>query len=108
MLLVFFTARSFLPHLVEKNSNSEEQFGTCGKIAVISSIMGSQECAGSNALIYRASKAAATNLARSLAIELAPAALLLGRITPDGYEPIWAAPSANVSPQESCRTFDQI
>ena len=49
---VFFTIRSFLPHLVPKNSKRVEQSVTNGKIAVISSIMGSQERAGSNAPIY--------------------------------------------------------
>ena len=49
---VFFTARSFLPHLAEKNSKSEGRSDNYGKIVVISSIMGSQKHAGSNAPIY--------------------------------------------------------
>ena len=97
---VFFTARSFLPHLVKKNSKSEEQFGTCGKIAIISSIMGSQERAGSNAPIYRASKAAATNLARSLAIELAPRSIAVGAYHPGWVQTDMGGPSADVLPQE--------
>ena len=52
---VFFTVRSFLPHILQ---------GTPGKIAIISSKMGSQELADSNAPIYRASKAA-TNKSRT-------------------------------------------
>ena len=98
---VFFTARSFLPHLVKKNSKSEKQSGTYGKIAVISSIMGSQKRAGSNAPIYRASKAAATNLARSLAIELAPRNIAVGAYHPGWVRTDMGGPSANVSPQES-------
>ena len=98
---VFFTARSFLPHLTEKNRKSGEQSGTYGKIAVISSIMGSQECAGSNAPIYRASKAAATNLARSLAIELAPRGVAVGTYHPGWVRTDMGGPSADVSPQES-------
>lgn len=98
---VFFTARSFLPHLVEKNSKNECQSVTHGKIAVISSIMGSQEHAGSNAPIYRASKAAATNLARCLAIELAPRGIAVGAYHPGWVRTDMGGPSADVSPQES-------
>ena len=98
---VFFTVRSFLPHLVEKNRKTETKSGTCSKIAVISSIMGSQERAGSNAPIYRASKAAATNLARSLAIELAPRSIAVGAYHPGWVRTDMGGPSANVSPQES-------
>lgn len=98
---VFFTARSFLPHLVKKNNKSDEQSSTYGKIAVISSIMGSQERAGSNAPIYRASKAAATNLARSLAIELAPRNIAVGAYHPGWVRTDMGGPSADVSPQES-------
>ena len=109
---VFFTARSFLPHLVKKNSKSEEQSGTNGKIAVISSIMGSQEYAGSNAPIYRASKAAATNLARCLAIELAPRGIAVGAYHPGWVRTDMGGPSANISPQESAAgllsRFDQL
>ena len=98
---VFFTTRYFLPHLVKKNSKNARQSGTYGKIAVISSIMGSQERAGSNALIYRASKAAATNLARSLAIELAPRSIAVGAYHPGWVRTDMGGPSADVSPQES-------
>ncbi|MFL2844801.1 MAG: SDR family oxidoreductase [Candidatus Puniceispirillaceae bacterium] len=109
---VFFTARSFLPHLVEKNDESEGQSGTNGKIAVISSIMGSQERAGGNAPIYRASKAAATNLARCLAIELAPRGIAVGAYHPGWVRTDMGGPSANVSPQESAAgllsRFDQL
>ena len=98
---VFFTARSFLPHLTKNNSKNEEQSDTYGKIAVISSIMGSQQRAGSNAPIYRASKAAATNLARSLAIELAPRRIAVGAYHPGWVQTDMGGPSADVSPQES-------
>ncbi len=98
---VFFTARAFLPHLVKKNSKSGEQSGTNGKIAVISSVMGSQERAGSNAPIYRASKAAATNLARSLAIELAPRGIAVGAYHPGWVRTDMGGPEASVSPEDS-------
>jgi NAD(P)-dependent dehydrogenase (short-subunit alcohol dehydrogenase family) len=89
---VFFTAQSFLPHLLD---------GTPGKIAVISSIMGSQELASSNALIYRASKAAATNLARSMAVELAPQAVAVGAFHPGWVRTDMGGPEASVSPSDS-------
>lgn len=109
---VFFTARSFLPHLIEKNDKSDGQSGTYGKIAVISSIMGSQERAGSSAPVYRASKAAATNLARCLAIELAPRGIAVGAYHPGWVRTDMGGPSAHVSPQESAAgllsRFDQL
>ncbi len=51
---------------------------------MISSQMGSSARAGSNAPIYRATKAAATNLARSMALELADDGIAVG-----AYHPGW-------------------
>jgi len=59
---VFLTIEALLPNLRAAG----------GKVAIISSQMGSGERAGGNALVYRASKAAALNLGRNLAVELAP------------------------------------
>lgn len=59
---VFLTIEALLPNLKAAK----------GKVAIISSQMGSSERAGGNAFIYRASKAAALNLGRNLAVELAP------------------------------------
>jgi len=89
---VFFTARSFLPHILD---------GTPGKIAIISSIMGSQELADSNAPIYRASKAAATNLARTMAVELAPQGVAVGAFHPGWVRTDMGGPQASTSPQDS-------
>ena len=72
---VFFTARHFAGHL--KGSAAP-------RIAVISSQMGSSERAGTTAPIYRATKAAATNLARSMALELADDGIAVG-----AYHPGW-------------------
>ena len=43
-----------------------------GKVAIISSQMGSSERSGGNAFAYRSSKAAALNLGRNLAVDLSP------------------------------------
>lgn len=72
---VFQTVQAFLPRL--KASASP-------KIAIIASQMGSSERAGGNAFIYRASKAAAVNLARNLALDLAPDGIAVG-----AYHPGW-------------------
>jgi len=89
---VFWTARSFLPHLLD---------GKAGKIAVISSVMGSQKLADSNAPIYRASKAAATNLARTMAVELAPKGIAVGAYHPGWVRTDMGGPQASVSPHDS-------
>lgn len=74
----FFTTRYFLPHL--RNSKSG------AKVAIISSLMGSQTHTASSAYAYRASKAGANNIALTLSHELrdeqiAVAALLQRRAT---------------------------
>ncbi len=72
---VFMTVRACLPALRRSN---------LGKIAVISSQMGSSERAKGNAYLYRASKAAATNLAVSMSKELAAEGIAVG-----AYHPGW-------------------
>ena len=79
---VFFTARHFLANL--KDGAADRDAGIIPRIAVMSSQMGSSERAGTSAPIYRATKAAATNLARSMALELAEDGLAVG-----AYHPGW-------------------
>ena len=79
---VFFTARHFLANL--KNGAADRDAGIIPRIAVMSSQMGSSERAGTSAPIYRATKAAATNLARSMALELAEDGIAVG-----AYHPGW-------------------
>ena len=72
---IFFTVRAFLPRL-EKAAEP--------KIAIVSSIMASSERAPGGSYIYRASKAAATNLARNLAVDLKAQGIAVG-----AYHPGW-------------------
>jgi NAD(P)-dependent dehydrogenase (short-subunit alcohol dehydrogenase family) len=57
---VFFTVRAFAP-MVSAGK---------GRIAIISSRMGSSQAASGSSYAYRASKAAASNIAANLAVEL--------------------------------------
>lgn len=72
---VFLTAMAFLPNLA-MSANP--------KLAIMSSQMGSSERAGGNAFVYRASKAAALNLGRNLAVDLARRNIAVGI-----YHPGW-------------------
>jgi NAD(P)-dependent dehydrogenase (short-subunit alcohol dehydrogenase family) len=72
---VFLTIQALLPHLRRSDA---------GKIAIISSQMGSDTRAPGGSYIYRASKAAALNLGRNLATDLKPAGISLGI-----YHPGW-------------------
>lgn len=71
---VFFTARALAPNVIAAK----------GRIAIISSRMGSSERAGGNTYAYRASKAAASNLAANLAVELKPKGVAVA-----SYHPGW-------------------
>ncbi|MEM6943468.1 MAG: SDR family NAD(P)-dependent oxidoreductase [Pseudomonadota bacterium] len=72
---VFFTVEAFLGHL---------RGAARPRIAILSSIMGSSARAPGGSYIYRASKAAATNLARNLAQDLTGDGIAVG-----AYHPGW-------------------
>ena len=91
---VFFTARHFAGHL--KGSAAP-------RIAVISSQMGSSERAGTTAPIYRATKAAATNLARSMALELADDGIAVGAYHPGWVQTDMGGAGAAITAEESAR-----
>ena len=74
---VFYTARHFSAMMPDHAPKP-------ARVAVISSQMGSSARSGTMAPIYRATKAAATNLARSMALELAPRGIAVG-----AYHPGW-------------------
>ena len=72
---VFLTVEALLPNLLA---------GRAPRVAIIASQMGSSERARGSNYIYRASKAAAINLGRNLAVDLAPRGVAVGI-----YHPGW-------------------
>ena len=101
---VFFTARHFLPHLraaALNGSTSLDGSASLARLAVISSQMGSSTRAGISAPIYRASKAAANNLARSLSLELAPDNIAVGAWHPGWVQTDMGGSEAAITPQTS-------
>lgn len=71
----FLTVQTLLPAMRRGNG---------AKVAIIASAMGSQERAPGGSYIYRASKAAAVNVARNLARDLATEGIAVG-----AYHPGW-------------------
>jgi NAD(P)-dependent dehydrogenase (short-subunit alcohol dehydrogenase family) len=91
---VFFTIRAFLPKLKK---------AAAPKIAVVSSIMASSEQAPGGAYIYRASKAAATNLARNLAVDLKDQGVAVGAYHPGWVRTDMGGPRAAIDAEESAK-----
>jgi NAD(P)-dependent dehydrogenase (short-subunit alcohol dehydrogenase family) len=87
----FLTVRAFLPRVEAAQ----------GKIAIISSVMGSSERARGGSYLYCASKAAATNLACNLAKELAGRSVAVGAYHPGWVRTDMGGTSAAISPEES-------
>lgn len=75
--------------------------GGGSRIAVISSQMGSSARAPGGSYIYRASKAAATNLARNLAADLSPAGIAVGAYHPGWVRTDMGGASADVDVRDS-------
>ncbi len=69
----FFAVRALLPNL---------RLAQSPKVAIIASAMGSSTHAGGGSYIYRASKAAAINLARNLSVELSRQGIAVGVFHP--------------------------
>ncbi len=87
----FLIARAFLPKITSPG----------GKIAIISSKMGSTAMVSGNAYIYRASKAAATNIACNLAAELKPRGVAVGSYHPGWVRTDMGGSGADISVEES-------
>lgn len=90
----YATIRALLPNL---------RAGAQKKIAIIASIMGSTErvIEKGNAYPYRASKAAAVNLARNLAAELTPEGIAVGAYHPGWVRTEMGGAAADISVRES-------
>ena len=95
---VFFTIRAFLPRLKRAEA---------AKVAVVSSIMASSEKAPGGAYIYRASKAAATNLARNLAVDLKADGIAVGAYHPGWVRTDMGGPRATIEVDESAKGLMQ-
>ena len=72
-----------------------------GKIAIISSQLGSTTDAGGGRLIYRASKAAALNLGANLAVDLKPRGIAVGIYHPGWVQTDMGGARAAITPEES-------
>ncbi|MGV8949943.1 MAG: SDR family NAD(P)-dependent oxidoreductase [Cypionkella sp.] len=88
---VFLTIQAFLPHLRAAK----------GKIAIISSQMASDTKAPGGSYIYRASKAAALNLGRNLAADLAPEGIAVGIYHPGWVQTNMGGASASITVEQS-------
>ncbi|WP_375280348.1 SDR family oxidoreductase [Pseudooctadecabacter sp.] len=88
---VFLTVQALLPNLRAAK----------GKIAIISSQMGASTKASGGGYIYRASKAAATNLAFNLATDLKSDGVAVGAYHPGWVRTDMGGASAAVSPEDS-------
>lgn len=89
---VFRTIQAALPALGR---------GAAPRIAIISSMMGSSARAPGRSLAYRASKAAATNLARNLATDLRPAGIAVGAYHPGWVQSDMGGPGADITVEAS-------
>ena len=87
---VFATIQALLPALRRSKA---------GKIAIISSQMGSSERAPGGSYIYRATKAAVTNLGRNLAADLRDDGIAVGIYHPGWVRTDMGGQGASISPE---------
>ncbi|MFM2422443.1 MAG: hypothetical protein RL291_973 [Pseudomonadota bacterium] len=90
---VFLTIRAFLPNVEAAK----------GKIAIISSQMGSSTRTGAGSYGYRASKAAASNLAVNMALELEPKGIAIASYHPGWVQTDMGGAAAPLTPADSAR-----
>ncbi|GGA95910.1 SDR family oxidoreductase [Allosediminivita pacifica] len=91
---VFLAVQALLPNLRQ---------GTDPRIAIISSQMASDERAPGGSYIYRASKAAALNLGRNLAVDLKSEGIAVGIYHPGWVRTDMGGESAAISVEESAQ-----
>ncbi|WP_138464876.1 SDR family NAD(P)-dependent oxidoreductase [Poseidonocella sp. HB161398] len=100
---VFLAVQALLPNL---------QMAKAPRVAVITSAMGSSARAPGHSYIYRASKAAATNLARNLATDLEPIGIAVGAYHPGWVQTEMGGNGADLTPAESAAglaaRFDEL
>lgn len=89
---VFLTVQALLPNL---------QAAKAPKVAIISSMMASQQRAPGGSYIYRASKAAALNLGRNLATDLKALGVSVGIYHPGWVRTDMGGPEADISLDEA-------
>ena len=94
---VFLTIQSFLPQVRAGK----------GKIAIISSQMGSDNTASGGSYIYRASKAAVLNLGRNLAVDLRSEGIPVGIYHPGWVQTDMGGHYAQITPQEAAQGLMQ-
>lgn len=89
---VFLTVQALLPNL---------QLAGTPKIAIISSRLGSSDQAAGGSYIYRASKAAALNLGRNLAVDLAHLGIAVGIYHPGWVRTDMGGPQGEIEAKDS-------
>ncbi len=89
---VYLTTMAFLPHLKQSQSP---------KLAIISSQMGSNFRAKGQSYIYRASKSAALNLGRNLAVDLKPQGIPVGIYHPGWVRTDMGSDAADIGTDDS-------
>ncbi len=89
---VFLTVQALLTNL---------QQGKAPRIAILSSRLGSQELAAGRSYAYRASKAAALNLGRNLAVDLEPLEIAVGIYHPGWVRTDMGGPDGEIGVDEA-------
>jgi NAD(P)-dependent dehydrogenase (short-subunit alcohol dehydrogenase family) len=89
------------PFLTIKNFYENLNVNHGAKIAIISSLMGSQQHSSSNAPIYRASKAAANNLMRTISNQFINDNVIVASYHPGWVRTDMGGSHADISPEES-------
>ncbi|OAN72322.1 short-chain dehydrogenase [Sulfitobacter sp. EhC04] len=95
---VFLTVQALLPHLRRAGG---------AKVAIIASQMGSTTRAPGGSYIYRASKAAALNLGRNLATDLAGEGIAVGIYHPGWVQTDMGGATAEITTEEAVRGLAQ-